>query len=105
MKTGSIRVGDEVQVIAGKDKGQVGKVLKIDWKKKRILVSGVNIVTRHIKPNQQNQQGNREESEAPISYSNVLLYSASVKKGVRIRTVRSNKVKTRICVKSSNVIE
>ncbi len=101
----TIRVGDTVQVISGKDKGQIGKVLKIDWKNERILVDGVNKVYHHQKPNQQNQQGSINVTEAPIHYSNVLLYSPTVKRGVRVRVERTGKVKKRICVKSSNIIE
>lgn len=100
-----IRVGDTVQVITGKDKGQQGKVLKIDWKKERILVEGINKVHRHQKPTQQNQQGSINITEAPIHYSNVLLYSPEAGRGVRVRIERDGKIKKRICVKTSNIIE
>lgn len=101
----SIRIGDTVQVISGKDKGQKGKVLKIDWKQKRILVEGVNKVQQHQKPNQENQQGTINVIEAPIHYSNVLLYSPVADRGVRVRIERDGKVRKRVCVKTSNIIE
>lgn len=100
-----IRVGDTVQVIAGKDKGQRGTVLKIDWKNERILVEGINKIHQHQKPNQQNQQGRINIAEAPIHYSNVLLYSPVAERGVRVRIERDGKIKKRICVKTSNIIE
>lgn len=102
----AIRVGDKVQVIAGKDKGEIGEVLKIDWENERILVKNVNIITRHIKPKSRNDSGERKEMEAPIHYSNILLYSPVAKRGVRVRMERpSPKVKRRVCVKTTNIIE
>jgi large subunit ribosomal protein L24 len=103
---GAIRVGDTVQVITGKDKDYQGKVLKIDWKAYRILVEGANKVHHHNKPNQQNQQGQVSISEAPIHYSNVLLYCNACERGVRVRMDRTTpRVKKRICIKCSNIIE
>ena len=100
-----IKAGDTVQVITGKDKGQVGKVLKVDWKSERIIVEGVNKLYRNTKPNATNQQGGRFLVEMPIHYSNVLLYNSSLKKGVRIRVERNeDQTKRRICTKTSEVI-
>ncbi len=59
-------IGDLVQVIAGKDKGKRGKVSKIDRNRERVLVEGVNLVMRHIKPNQRNTEGGRIQKEAAI---------------------------------------
>ncbi|MBF0279599.1 MAG: 50S ribosomal protein L24 [SAR324 cluster bacterium] len=103
---GMIRVGDEVQVITGKDKDHRGKVLKIDWNVHRILVEGANKVHHHNKPNQQNQQGQISIAEAPIHYSNVLLFCKVCSRGVRVRVdLTTPKAKKRICVKCSNIIE
>ena len=96
-----LKVEDTVQVIAGKDKGTVGKIVSIDRYKERVLVEGVNMVTKHVKPNQQNQEGRIDKFEAPIHYSNVLLYCNESKKGERIRIrVNDDKTKTGIFVKS-----
>ncbi len=96
-----LKVDDMVQVIAGKDKGTVGKILNINRYRERVIVEGVNIVTKHIKPNQQGQEGRIEKFEAPIHYSNVLLYCNESKKGERIRIrVNDDKTKTRVFVKS-----
>ena len=106
MRNPAIRVGDKVQVIAGKNKDETGKVLDVDWKRERVLVEGINFVLRHTKPNQQNQQGGIFKSEAPIHYSNVLLYSSELGKGVRVRVERTESgEKKRICSKTSNIIE
>jgi large subunit ribosomal protein L24 len=96
-----LKVEDMVQVIAGKDKGTVGKIISIDRYKERVIVEGVNMVTKHVKPNQQNQEGRIDKFEAPIHYSNVLLYCKESKKGERIRIrVNDDNTKTRIFVKS-----
>ena len=96
-----LKVGDTVQVITGKDKGMVGKILNIDRYRERVIVKDVNIVTKHVKPNQLNQEGRIDQFEAPIHYSNVLLYCEESKRGERIRIrVNDDNTKTRIFVKS-----
>ena len=66
-----IKVGDNVKVITGSNKGKEGKVLKIFRSENRVLVDGVNIVKKHVKPNSQNETGGILEIEAPIHISNV----------------------------------
>ena len=100
----NIRVGDTVQIISGKDKGESGKVLSIDWGNERILVAGVNLVTKHIKPNPRNETGGMEQKEAPIHYSNVLLYNSDLGRGVRTRIQHNGKERKRLCVKTAKVI-
>jgi large subunit ribosomal protein L24 len=68
-----VRSGDEVLVIAGKNKGQRGKVKTAFPRKERVVVEGVNIVTRHMKARSQRQPGGRIEMEAPLHVSNVML--------------------------------
>ncbi len=67
-----LRKGDKIQVIAGKDKGKQGEILVVDRKKNKVLVQGVNLVTKHQKPNAHNQQGGIIEKEAFIEASNVM---------------------------------
>lgn len=66
-----IKVGDNVQVITGSNKGKEGKVLKVFRKEGRVIIDGVNIVKKHIKPNRTNESGGILEVEAPIHISNV----------------------------------
>lgn len=102
----AIRINDKVQVISGKDKGVIGKVLSIDWAKERVLVEGVNVATRHVKARNQRESGEIVKSEAPIHYSNILLYSPDAERGVRVRIDKpESKVKRRVCVKTANIIE
>ena len=72
MATSKIKKGDLVRVIAGKDKGKEGKVISIDRKNERVLVEGINMITKHTKPSAQNQNGGIINQEAPISISNVM---------------------------------
>ena len=80
-----IKKGDQVVVTAGKDKGKRGDVVRVDGEK--VVVSNVNIVKRHTKPNPQaNQPGGVVEREAPIHVSNVMLFNPATGKGERIGT-------------------
>jgi large subunit ribosomal protein L24 len=101
-----IKSGDEVVVIAGKNKGSHGKVLKVNLDDDRVLVQGVNIVTKHVKPSRENPQGGIQKREAPIHLSNVML--ADPKSGdptrVRFQTLE-NGTKVRIAVKSGEQID
>jgi large subunit ribosomal protein L24 len=68
-----IKKGDMVKVIAGANKGKEGKVLEMLPKKNRVLVEGVNIISKHSKPSNENPQGGIIKKEAPIHISNVML--------------------------------
>lgn len=72
MATLKIKKGDTVRVIAGKDNGKEGKVVSIDRKNGRVLVEGINMVTKHMKPSAANQNGGIVQKEAPIDISNVM---------------------------------
>ena len=73
-----VKVGDTVKVISGTSKGQEGKILVIDRAKNRVIVEGVNVVKKHVKPSASNPQGGIEEAEAGIHISNVMLVSGGV---------------------------
>ncbi len=75
-----IKVGDNVRVITGSNKGKEGKVLKVLKKENRVLVDGVNIVKKHVKPNRENETGGIFEVEAPLHISNVKVVSKETKK-------------------------
>ena len=72
MATSKIKKGDMVRVITGRDKDKEGKVISVDRKKHRLLVEGINMVTKHAKPSMTNQQGGIIHQEAPIHISNVM---------------------------------
>ena len=100
-----IRKGDTVIVVSGKEKGNTGRVLSVDWKNERVLVEGLNMVVRHTKPNPRNQQGGIMNMESPIHYSNVMLYNSELKRGVRFRNEKNDAgVSNRVCVKTGEVL-
>lgn len=72
MSTMKIKKGDTVKVIAGSDSKQEGKVLSVDVKKGKVIVEGVNMITKHSKPSQSNPNGGIIQKEAPIDISNVM---------------------------------
>jgi len=75
--------GDQVQVTAGKAKGQVGEVLRVDLARHTVVVKDINTVKRHSKPRSQNDAGGIITMEAPIHTSNVLPYCEACSRGVR----------------------
>lgn len=83
IKKPRIKSDDVVIVIAGKDKGKTGKVLKIDRKKGKILVAGIHQVKKSVKKDEMENQGFNIK-EAYFDYSNVMLYSSKTKRGVRV---------------------
>jgi large subunit ribosomal protein L24 len=102
----NIKKDDKVKIIAGKDKGKVGKVLKVIGKKNRLLVENINIVKRHTKPNAQNRQGGILESEAPIHWSNVMLMCNKCIEPVRAKTkTLDDGKKVRYCGKCNEIID
>jgi len=80
-----IRKDDLVEVIAGEsaEKGRARRVIRVIADEDRLIVEGVNLVYKHVKPNRRNQQGGRLSKEAPIHVSNVQLYCKTCNRGVR----------------------
>ncbi|MFI5288014.1 MAG: 50S ribosomal protein L24 [Polyangia bacterium] len=99
-----VRTGDTVVVIAGKDKGKRGKVLRMLKKTNRVVVEHVMMVKRHTKPSQQNQQGGIIEKEGSVHISNVMLVDPGNDKPTRVRVKTEDGVRRRIG-KSGTVIE
>lgn len=80
-----VKRNDVVEVIAGDQKGARGKVLRVDRDSGRVVVEGVNMVYRHVRPNKRNPQGGRIQKEAPIHASNVMPVDSKTGKGSRVR--------------------
>ena len=104
MALARIKKGDTVIVITGKDKGKIGKVLKVLPKENRVVVEGVNIVKRHQKQTA-TQQGGIIEKEAPIHISNVMLYDPKTGKRTRVRVVIKDGKKVRKAVHSDTIFD
>jgi large subunit ribosomal protein L24 len=97
--------GDLVTVIAGKDKGKQGKVMRLLSERARIVVEGVNRVKRHTKPSQTNPQGGILEKEGTIHISNVMLLDPKTNKGGRVKTVTKGDKKVRVFKKSGTELK
>lgn len=100
MSTANVHVkrGDTVVVISGKDKGKKSEVLKVIPKKNRVVVKGVNMATKHVRPSATNRQGGIIHQEAPLAASNVMLYCTKCNKVTRIaHTILQDGSKVRVC--------
>lgn len=80
-----IRKDDRVEVISGDHKGEIGKVLRILPERNMVVVEGVNLVYRHVRPSRRNPQGGRIRKEAPLHMSNVLPIDPKTGRGSRVR--------------------
>ena len=101
-----IKKDDKVKMITGKDKGKIGKVMRIDMKKGRLLVENVNMMKKHSKPDSQNRQGGIIETEALVPISNAMLMCNKCVAPVRIKmkTLEDGK-KVRVCKKCNEFID
>ena len=98
-----IKNGDTVQVITGTDKGKEGKVLSVDAKNNKVIVEGANMVSKHTKPNAQNQNGGIIQKEAPIDISNVMYVHKG--KTTKIGYKLENGKKSRVAKSTGEVID
>ena len=103
----NIKKGDSVVVITGEDKDlkKPRRVLEIITEKNRVLVEGVNIVTKHTKPTAQNTKGGIVKMEAPIAISNIMLWDAKSGSHTKITRTRENGKLVRTAKKSGEVIK
>ncbi|MCB1191011.1 MAG: 50S ribosomal protein L24 [Leptospiraceae bacterium] len=95
---------DEVVCIAGKDKGKRGKILALDKKKGKVVVSGVNKRKKFLRPTQENPRGGEIEIESPIHISNVMYFDSKTKKGVRLSFRDLNGKKVRVIKKDNREV-
>ncbi|MCK1997724.1 large subunit ribosomal protein L24 [Paenisporosarcina quisquiliarum] len=100
-----VKKGDKVMVISGKDKGKTGVVLTAFPKKDRVLVEGVNIIKKHMKPNQANPQGGIVSHEAAIHVSNVMLIDPKTGEPTRVGSKVEDGKKVRVAKKSGEIIK
>lgn len=98
-----LKTGDKVVVIAGKDKGKEGKILHVDRKNNRVIVEGVNMISKHTKPSMQNQQGGIVKKESSIHASNVMYLHNG--KATRLGAMIKDGKKVRVAKKTGEVID
>jgi len=100
-----IKTGDTVKVITGDNKGTIAKVVKVMPKENKVLVEGVNMVKKHLKPSQVNPDGGIISKEMPVNASNVMVYDAKAKKPSRVGIKVEKGKKVRYFKKSGSVIK
>ena len=100
-----VKTGDQVVVLSGKDKGKKGKVLEVSRGEGKVIVEGVNIVTKHVKPRRQGEEGGLIKTEGAFYASKVNVYCAKCDKGVRVgyKTLEDGK-KVRVCAKCGEIL-
>lgn len=97
-----LKKNDKVIVIAGKDKGKIGKIIATDRNNNKVVVEGVNVVTKHIKP-RGGMEGGKTQVESPIHASNVMIYDPKENKRTRIgKELDKNGKKVRVTKKSNS---
>ena len=102
----NIKKGDKVKVIAGKDKGKIGKVLSVNRKKERVLVEKINMMKHHQRPNAQLREGGIVEKEVGIERSNVMLMCNKCIRPTRIKVKQlEDGGKARLCAKCNELID
>ncbi len=102
----TMKKDDKVKVISGKDAGKIGKILKVDRKKSRIVVEHVNIVKKHTRANVKNSKGGIVETEASIHWSNVMLMCNHCMAPIRVQVVKMDDgKKVRVCRKCNEQID
>jgi len=104
MAASKIRKGDTVVVLAGKDKGKTGEVIRSMPKESKVVVSGVNVHARHRKASQTNPQGGIDRKEAPMHVSNVAIADPKSGKATRVRFEERDGKKVRVAAKSGELI-
>ena len=104
MGMAKIKKGDTVVILSGKDKGKTGEVTQSLPKDGKLIVAGVNIITRHKKPSQQDPQGGLERKEAPLHASKVAIADPKSGKPTRVRFETKDGKKVRVAVKSGETI-
>ncbi len=105
MASAKIKKGDNVVILAGKDKGKTGEVSKVMPKGGKVIVTGMNIATRHRKPSQENPQGGIDKFEAAMDISNVAIADPKDGKATRVRFEEKDGKKVRIAVKSGEMVD
>ena len=92
-----VKTGDNVQIISGKDKGKQGKVLEVSIKEQKVIVEGRNLVTKHVKPRRQGEQGGIVKAEAPIYACKVMPVCPKCDKPTRVGHEIKGEKKIRVC--------
>ena len=100
-----IKKGDTVVVLSGDDKGVQGEVIAVSPEEGKVIVKGVNIIHKHVKPRRQGETGGIIDAEGAIYASNVALYCPNCKQGVRVKNEGTGREKVRVCAKCGKKLD
>jgi len=100
----NIKKGDKVKVLTGKDRGKTGSVVKVFPKTLKVVVDGINEVTRHLRPRRQGEKGQKVKMPAPLWASKVMLVCPKCGKTTRVAYINQGKEKARQCKKCKETI-
>lgn len=102
----NIKKNDKVLILTGKDKGKKGKVLQVLPQRNKVVVEGLNLILKHVRPKKQNEKGQRIQFPSPLDISNVILLCPKCDKRTRVGYKRlENKKKVRVCRKCKEVMD
>lgn len=99
-----LKLSDDVIILAGKEKGKTGTVIDLNFKQSKVLVKGINMVKKTMKPTQENPNGGIFDKEAYVHMSNIALVSPKTKKGTRVRIEEKDGKKVRVAVACGSVL-
>ncbi len=99
-----IKKGDTIKIIVGKDKGKTGKVLKVLPKKNKVLIDGLNLYKKHVRPKRQGEKGEIVSVPRPLDISSVILICSACGKGVKVGYRLDGETKIRVCKKCGAAI-
>lgn len=99
-----VKKGDNVLIIAGKDKGRTGKIMKALPKELKILVEGINLKKKHVRPKKEGEKGQVVEIPAPLDVSDIKIICPKCGKATRIGYRTEGEVKNRVCKKCKQII-
>ncbi|NQU78084.1 50S ribosomal protein L24 [Candidatus Falkowbacteria bacterium] len=100
-----IKTGDKVKILQGKDKGKQGKIIQVMLKDNKVVVEGVNLYIKHVKPKREREKGQRVEFPAPMDVSKVMFVCPRCAKAARVgHKVLENGKRVRICGKCEDVV-
>ena len=94
-----LRKGDTVRIILGRDRGSEGKVLEVSTSEKKVIIEGLNMVTKHVKPRKQGEAGGLVKAESPLYASKVMVVCPKCKKATRTGNTVQNGKNLRVCKK------
>ena len=99
-----VKTGDTVRVLRGRDRGKKGKIMAVFPREGRVLVEGLNMIYRHVRPRRAGEKGQRVEVASPLRVNNVQLVCPNCKKGTRVGSRREGDTRVRVCKHCEAVI-